>query len=420
MSIKNRLSQLKQKRKAAAENEIKLQHSVSQDFLLEANKIMSAVKSKIANIQDWYTLNEDIQTDIIKKFLSEEIKDDNFLGINLDGFISKTLSQVNGYGVLDNILNDEQIVKIFVNSTNYISILKENQVTKLPLKFDTDNELLGTVRRILSLAKIEFRQDIYFYEGRLPDGLLFNVVLPPVSKEGITLTISRTDNSSYDFEHLIQANFISYDASKFLYDMFKASKNILVAGNHNSGKQILLSAIASLKSYGSRVFCVEDYKTNLGDGSYIFSYDISDKNVYESSLGKIFENIANQHPDGLIVPTCYDEIAMQLLKIMQDGVNGIIASIYSPSLEEVPQRFLEKVLACSKNYDIKELKNKIAKYIDFVVFIDDSLKEDKVFVYHLSIDDDGIFKFKKAVFEKTLQKRAVSPRKTTLKRQLKK
>ena len=48
-----------------------------------------------------YTLNNE---------LLEEIKDDQFLGINLDGLISKILSQVNGYGVLDNIVNDKEVL----------------------------------------------------------------------------------------------------------------------------------------------------------------------------------------------------------------------------------------------------------------------------------------------------------------------
>ncbi len=416
MSIKSRLIQLKQKKKEASENTREVKKSVSQDFLLEASRIVASVRAKLNEIDDWYSFEEDMQVDIIKKFLSEEIKDDKFLGINLDGLISKILSQINGYGVLDNIVTDPDIDKIFVNSTNYITVQKDGEKVKLPLKFDAENDLMSTVRRILSLAGMEYNSSECFYEGRLPDGILFSIVMPPVSKNGISLVMEKTNEKMLDFEHLVQADFMSYDTAKYLEKILEEKKNVLIAGSHDTGKKTLLTSMVVQLPSAARIFAAEDYKTSLAKLDNVISYDISDFIDDRKMLAKVFENIAKQSPDNIIVPVCHEKAAFEILKLANAGYKGIITTLYAPDKADALNRFLGKIIASSAGVDINILKKRILKAFDYVVFISDSKVAKTVEICEVISFDENEFKLKDVMLEKTLQKKSVTPRKTATKR----
>lgn len=420
MSIKNRLAQLKQKKKEIVENTPRQKGGVSQDFLLEANRIVACVKNKLNDIPEWFSLDDDMQIDIIKNFISEEVKDDKFLGINLDGLISKILSQVNGYGILDNIINDVQIKKIFVNSTNYISVLKDNEVSKIPLRFDTEPELLGTIKRILSLAKIELDNEICFYEGKLPEGILFNIVMPPVSKNGISLTLEKINTDVCDFEHLIQADFLSFETAKFLEEAVKNSKNILIAGGTGIGKKTLLKAMVQKIPSHERVICLEDYKTNFNLLENINSYDYTNIIDDKDEVIKLFKNILMQQPDKIVCPCCNENLAFELLKLLNNGIKGVMTTIYATSKTDALERFLGKLLTTFTGIDTEILKRRIVNSFDYVVFISESKISKTVEIAEIvSVHDDN-FKIKEIMLDKTLQKKAVSPRKSTTKSQVKK
>ena len=420
MSIKNRLAQLKQKKKETITNTPQPKSSVSQDFLLEANRIVACVKNKLNDIPEWFSLEDDMQVDIIKNFISEEVKDDKFLGINLDGLISKILSQVNGYGILDSIINDSQIKKIFVNSTNYISILKENEITKIPLRFDTEPELLGTVKRILSLAKIELDSDIYFYEGKLPENIIFNIIMPPISKNGISLTLEKINTEICDFEHLIQTDFLSFETAKFLENAIKNSKNILIAGTTGIGKKTLLKAMAQKIPTSERIICLEDYKTDFKSLDNITTYDYSDIINDKETISKLFKNILAQQPDKVICPNCEESIAFELLKLINNGIKGIMTTIYATSKNDALERFLGKLLTSFTGIDTEILKRRIINSFDYIVFISESKISKTVEIGEIVSLHDENFKIKEVMLEKTLQKKAVSPRKSTTKNQIKK
>lgn len=414
MSIRNRLAQLKQKKKEIVENKTK-KMSFSQDFLLEANRIVMCVKNKINDIPDWFSLDGEIQVDIIKNFISEEVKDDKFLGINLDGLISKILSQVNGYGILDNIINEELIKKIFVAGTNYISVQKNNEITKIPLKFDSEHELLGTAKRILSLASVEYDENIAFYEGELENKFLFNMVFPPVSKDGISITIERINDEVVDLEHLVQANFLSFEMSKFLVEAVKNSKNILIAGKTGVGKKTLLKALINEMDNSQRVFCLEDYKTHFSNFENLISFDYSDIIEDKKALSLLFKNLLSQKPDGVICPECEENLAYEFLKLINNGVNGLITTLYATSKTDALERFLGKLLLSSNGISVDILKRRIVSSFDYVVYVSDNKISKNVEVGEVvSVNDVG-FVLKEVLVEKTLQKKAVTSRKTTVK-----
>ena len=420
MSIKSRLVQLKQKKKEITQNDREIKKTVSQDFLLEANRIVASVKTKLNEIVDWYDFEEDMQIDIIKKFLSEEIHDDKFLGINLDGLISKILSQVNGYGVLDNILEDTGISKIYVNSTNYITVLKDDEKVKLPLKFDNENDLSTTVRRILSLASIEYLPDKYFYEGRLPENIVFSIVMPPVAKNGITLVMEIMKDKVYDFEHLVQADFISYENVKFIENAIKNSKNFLIAGSDDEDKRKLLEAITLQLSSTARIFCAEDYKTSFHKLNNVTSYDVTNYVNDKSMLAKIFENLSGQNPDFVVVPRSEGNLAFEVLKLVNSGIKGIATSVYSPSKEDAFCRFLGNIAASHTGIDKDILQKRIAQSFDYMLFISKTKLGKAVEISEIiSFDESGV-KLKEILPDKTSQIKAETQNKSTAKRSLKK
>ena len=105
---------------------------------------------------------------------------------------------------------------------------------------------------------------------------------------------------------------------------------------------------------------------------------------------------------------------------MDNGTKGLVLSLYALTPVNAAERFYEEIEACKNFTNENNIKSKIAKYVDYIVFVDDTVKEDKVSIYNISIDDTCKFKTRKTTFEKTIQKKSITSRKTPLKRQIKK
>ena len=141
-----------------------------------------------SNEQDKNTLSN-----IIKVKTQELI---SIYGIKIDNNIQNKLTKeliddIVGLGILEDLLVDETVTEIMVNSCDNIYVEKKGKIEKTNLKFTDIEKLKTVINRIVAPIGRHIDESSPIVDARLKDGSRVNVVISPVSLYGPILTIRK-------------------------------------------------------------------------------------------------------------------------------------------------------------------------------------------------------------------------------------
>src|SRR5690606_28861561 len=101
----------------------------------------------------------------------------------------RVFDAMRGYDVLQPLLDDSQITEVMVNRYDEIFIERDGQLLKSEVKFRKPEDLEDCIQLIVSQVNRVVNTSSPIVDARLKDGSRVNIVLPPVSLNGPTLTI---------------------------------------------------------------------------------------------------------------------------------------------------------------------------------------------------------------------------------------
>jgi len=172
--------------------------------------------------------------------------------------VQQIYSSIRGFGLLDTILNDDEITEVMINGPENVFIEKAGRLTKLDKQFESQRRLEDIIQRIVGLAGREVNQANPIVDTRLPDGSRVNVVLPPIALCGPTVTIRKFSKNPMTIERLIAYGSITQEIADILELLVKAKYNIFIAGGTGSGKTTFLNALSNYIPKDERVITIED------------------------------------------------------------------------------------------------------------------------------------------------------------------
>ncbi len=109
--------------------------------------------------------------------------------------IRRVVDEALGLGILEPLLEDASITEIMVNGPDQIFVERNGRVEQLPMRFGSHEQLMQTIERIVSTVNRRVDESNPMVDARLPSGERVNVIIPPLSLTGATLTIRRFPRS---------------------------------------------------------------------------------------------------------------------------------------------------------------------------------------------------------------------------------
>ena len=204
---------------------------------------------------------QEIET-ISKDLINSEI-DEITYGYNLSRLERNYLfnlidGEVNGYGPITELLEDENITEIMVNSASEIFIEIDGKVQKdESVSFINDEHIIRTIQRLIQPLGRTIDSANPMVDSRLPDGSRINAIIPPLSVKGPVVTIRKFKDDIDSIDSLIGNGTLTPYMARFLDACVKAKLNILVCGGTGSGKTTLLNVLSSLIDNNERIITIE-------------------------------------------------------------------------------------------------------------------------------------------------------------------
>lgn len=276
-----------------------------------------------------------------------------------------------GLGPLEPLMKDNSITEIMVNGANQIYIEREGKIELTDAYFDDDSHVLRVIDRIVSKVGRRVDESNPMVDARLTDGSRVNVVIPPVSLIGPTITIRRFNAAPLQVGDLVDKGSISFPMASFLESCVKGKANIIVAGGTGSGKTTLLNILSGFIPENERIVTIEDAAELQLEQEHVVTMESRPSNTEgkgEITIRDLVRNALRMRPDRIIVGEVRSGETLDMLQAMNTGHEGSLTTVHANSVRDVISRMETMVLMGGISLPVKAIRDQISSAIDIIVY----------------------------------------------------
>ncbi len=287
--------------------------------------------------------------------------------------VDQIFSAIRGFGLLDTIINDSTVTEVMINGPNEIFIEKSGKLMRMEERFESEENLLDIVQRIVALAGREVNQANPIVDTRLRDGSRVNVVLRPISLKGPIVTIRKFSKEPMTVERLIQYGSITPQIADVLKLLVKAKYNIFICGGTGSGKTTFLNAISNFIPSDDRVITIEDSaELQIANVDNLVSLETRNANTAGAgaiTIRDLIKSALRMRPDRIVVGEVRGAEALDMLQAMNTGHDGSLSTGHANSTRDMLSRLETMVLTGAEGLPLDAVRQQIASAVDIIVHL---------------------------------------------------
>lgn len=334
------------------------------------------IKQLKKKIYDKYNLNDiDNETleEAIGQLVVEEIRGDYLTIEERVDITERVFHSIRGLGILDSIIKDERITEVMINGPKDIFVERAGTLYKLDQTFDDEKQLEDIIQKIVGQAGREVNQANPIVDTRLPDGSRVNVVLPPISLNGATVTIRKFSKTPMTIQQLLKYGSITPEVAHVLELLVKAKYNIFISGGTGSGKTTFLNAVSHYIPSDERVITIEDSAELQIEGiDNLVRMETRNANASGSgavTIRDLIKSSLRMRPERIVVGEVRGGEALDMLQAMNTGHDGSLSTGHANSTRDMLSRLETMVLQGSEGLPLEAIRQQIASAVDIIIHL---------------------------------------------------
>jgi pilus assembly protein CpaF len=284
--------------------------------------------------------------------------------------IEDVCNDVLGYGPLQPLLARDDIADIMVNGSDRIFIEVGGKVRETNIRFRDHSQLLNVCQRIVSQVGRRVDEASPICDARLPDGSRVNVITPPLSIDGATLTIRKFKKDKLTLDQLVELGAISPAGAELLRIIGRVRCNVLISGGTGSGKTTLLNCLTRYIDRDERVITCEDAAELHLQQPHVVRLETRPPNLEgegEVTMRDLVRNCLRMRPERIIVGEVRGTEAFDLLQAMNTGHDGSMGTLHANSPRDALSRLESMIMMGGFSLPSKTIREMICSSIDVVI-----------------------------------------------------
>lgn len=316
---------------------------------IEKVDLKQELLTKIDTVPVWFDYSSDEQKELVKSFVAKKITDDNIDKMEIS---EKLYAEISGFGAIEYLLAQDNVMAVFVNGTNSVHIEiagkvlnTEMKLSEKELKFLTNN-ILNKAGEKLDKSILNFKFDNYF----------ISIIKQEISTGGTNISIRKS--ISYDSKTLIENGILSTEVFDFLISAINSKKNIVISGDINSGKTALLNAVIDSFIKNRRSVLLEEKPQIDAASENLIKFLIKQKS---EDYYEILSEVLKMSPEYII--TDFNKSVVEI-----SDRKGIVSTLRASSVEAALTK-LSGGFAAAENLPEKAAKLTVLRNYDYIVQI---------------------------------------------------
>lgn len=336
-------------------------------------QIIKKLKKRIFERYNLNQIDNSALEEAIEQMIVGEVQDEYITIEERVDITERVFSSIRGLGLLDSIIKDEQITEVMINGPKEVFIEKAGALYKLEQSFDDEKQLEDIIQKIVGQAGREVNQANPIVDTRLPDGSRVNVVLPPISLNGATVTIRKFSKTPMTIEQLLKFGSITPEVAHVLELLVRAKYNIFISGGTGSGKTTFLNAMSSYIPHDERVITIEDSAELQIEGiDNLVRMETRNANASGSGAVTIRDLIRaslRMRPERIIVGEVRGGEALDMLQAMNTGHDGSLSTGHANGTRDMLSRLETMVLQGAEGLPLEAIRQQIASAVDIIIHL---------------------------------------------------
>ncbi len=287
-----------------------------------------------------------------------------------DALTRDIVDEMIGLGPIEPLLHDLTVSDILVNGPHMIYVERRGKLELTSLRFRHDAHVLHVAQRIASYVGRSVDESNPMLDARLADGSRVNVIIPPLSLKGPSISIRKFSQKILSLKHLAAAGSLSPELADALEIFARCRLNIIVSGGTGSGKTTLLNALSGMIDPGERIITIEDAAELQLQQKHVIQLETRPANLEgrgRIDQGGLVRNALRMRPDRIIVGEVRGAEAFDMMQAMNTGHDGSMSTVHANSARDALARLENMVLMCNANLPLRSIRGQITSAVDVVI-----------------------------------------------------
>lgn len=291
-----------------------------------------------------------------------------------------------GFGPLEPLLDRDDIADIMINGPDVTYIEVGGKISRTDVKFRDSAHLVTVCQRIVGAIGRRVDESSPICDARLPDGSRVNVIIPPLSVDGATMTIRKFSKDKLTLEKLIGFGAATPSCAKLIMAVGRCRVNVLVSGGTGSGKTTMLNCLTRYIEQGERIITCEDACELQLQQPHVVRLETRPPNlegVGEVTMRDLVKNCLRMRPERIIVGEVRGPEAFDLLQAMNTGHDGSMGTVHANNPREAVSRMENMIAMGGLNLPTIAVREQIASAVNVIIQVQ-RLRDGSRKVTHIS------------------------------------
>ncbi|OFX13307.1 MAG: protein kinase [Alphaproteobacteria bacterium RIFOXYD12_FULL_60_8] len=284
--------------------------------------------------------------------------------------INDICNDVLGLGPLEPLVARDDIADIMVNGYNRVFIETGGKIQLTDIKFRDNAQLMNICQRIVSAVGRRVDEASPICDARLADGSRVNVIVPPLSIDGPSLTIRKFKKEKLRLQDLVNFKSISPAGATVLRVASACRCNIVISGGTGSGKTTLLNCLTAFIDHDERIVTCEDAAELQIQQPHVVRLETRPPNLEGAgavTMRDLVKNCLRMRPERIIVGEVRGPEAFDLLQAMNTGHDGSMGTVHANTPRDALARLENMIAMGGFNLPAKAVREQIVSAVDIIV-----------------------------------------------------
>ena len=331
-------------------------------------------KRIIESIIDNKIANKDITENFINDEIDRVLDGRDLTNLERSHIYNMIDNEINGYGPLNELLNDPNISEIMVNGPSEVYVEIDGKLIRDDtVSFINDEHILRIIQKMVQPLGRTIDSVNPMVDSRLADGSRINAIIPPLSVNGPILTIRKFKKNLSSVDDLLRNGTLTRDMAVFLECCVKAKMNIIVCGGTGSGKTTILNILSSFINDNERVITIEDAAELRLSQSHVIPLETRATNYDtkgEITMRDLVRNSLRMRPDRIIIGEVRGAEAFDMLQAMNTGHEGSLTTLHANGAIDALNRLETMVLMGNMEIPVIAIRDYIKNAVNIVITVE--------------------------------------------------
>ena len=331
-------------------------------------------KRIIESIIDNKVANKDVTENFINDEIDRVLDGRDLTNLERSHIYNMIDNEINGYGPLNELLNDPNISEIMVNGPSEVYVEIDGKLIRDDtVSFINDEHILRIIQKMVQPLGRTIDSVNPMVDSRLADGSRINAIIPPLSVNGPILTIRKFKKNLSSVDDLLRNGTLTRDMAVFLECCVKAKMNIIVCGGTGSGKTTILNILSSFINDNERVITIEDAAELRLSQSHVIPLETRSTNYDvkgEITMRDLVRNSLRMRPDRIIIGEVRGAEAFDMLQAMNTGHEGSLTTLHANGAIDALNRLETMVLMGNMEIPVLAIRDYIKNAVNIVVTVE--------------------------------------------------